>query len=162
MIRIEHATVAAYDAIHRMMSETWEDTYGCYFTPAQLPEARRLWLDALPLASALADPNLFFVLAWDETALAGFIVAQLLDSNDLFLLRVYVHPAHQRRGVGTMLVNRAVTAFPNASTIRLDVEEGNARGVAFWKQQAFQETGRKPMTVAGVSISLVAMEKRPA
>jgi hypothetical protein len=42
------------------------------------------------------------------------------------------------------------------------VEEGNARGVAFWKQQAFQETRRKPMTVAGVSISLVAMEKRPA
>ena len=132
------------------MSETWEDTYG------------RLWLDALPLASALADPNLFFVLAWDETALAGFVVAQLLDSNDLFLLRVYVHPEHQRRGIGTMLVNRAVMAFPDAATIRLDVEEGNKRGVAFWKQQAFQETGRKPMTVAGVSISLVAMEKRPA
>jgi ribosomal protein S18 acetylase RimI-like enzyme len=63
----------------------------------------------------LADPNLFFVLAWDETALAGFIVAQLLDSNDLFLLRVHVHPAHQRRGIGTTLVDRAVSAFPNAS-----------------------------------------------
>ena len=159
MIRIERATLAAYDAIHRMMSETWEDTYGCYFTAAQLPEARRLWLDALPLESALADPNLFFILAWDEAALLGFIVAQLLDSNDLFLLRVYVHPAHQRRRIGTMLVNQAVTAFPDASAIRLDVEEGNKRGVAFWKQQGFLATGRKPMTVAGVSISLVAMEK---
>ena len=35
-----------------------------------------------------------------------------------------------------------------------------ARGL--WKQQEFQATGRKPVTVAGVSISLVAMEKHPA
>jgi ribosomal protein S18 acetylase RimI-like enzyme len=145
-----------------MMRETWEDTYGSYFTAEQLPEARRLWLDALPLESALTDPRLFFLLAWEATTLLGFVAARLLDSNDLFLLRVYVHPAHQRRRIGTMLVNQAVAAFPDASAIRLDVEEGNARGVAFWKQQAFQETGRTRMTVAGVSISLISMEKHLA
>jgi hypothetical protein len=58
-------------------------------------------------------------------------------------------------------LNPAVTAFPDASAIRLDVEEGNARGVAFWKQQAFQETGRTRMTVC-VSISLISMEKHLA
>jgi len=162
VIRVERATIAAYDAIHRMMRDTWEDTYGSYFTAEQLPEARRLWLDALPLESALTDPRLFFLLAWEATTLLGFVAAQLRDSNDLFLLRVYVHPAHQRRRVGTLLVNQAVTAFPDALAIRLDVEEGNARGVAFWKQQAFQETGRTRMTVAGVSISLISMEKHLA
>ena len=159
MVRVEHATIADYDAIYRVMSVTWEDTYHRYFSTERLIEARRVWLDALPLDSALVDPGLLFLLAWDEATLLGFVAARALPSGDLFVLRLYVVPAHQRRRLGTMLLNQAIASYPDAPTIRLDVDAGNQKGLAFWTHQEFRETGRKQVRVAGVTISLIEMAK---
>jgi len=160
VLRLGPATAAAYDAIYRLMSETWERTYAGYFTEHNIQEARRQWLDALPLKSALDDPSMFIELAWDDSdRLMGFIAARLLSSDALYILRLYVHPAHHRLGVGSALMRAAVAAFPRVATIRLDVEEGNGRGRAFWTQQGFHLTGCKHVPVAGVMITLIEMEK---
>jgi ribosomal protein S18 acetylase RimI-like enzyme len=163
VLRLERATSPERDTIYRLMSETWEDTYSAYFSERNILEARRLWLDALPLESALDDPSVFFELARDEgDTLVGFIAARLLSSKDLYVLRLYVHPAHQRLGVGSTLMFAALSAFPQVPAIRLDVEEGNRKGMAFWKKHGFLEIGRKQLEVAGIVIVLIEMEKRHA
>jgi ribosomal protein S18 acetylase RimI-like enzyme len=159
MVRVEHATIADYDAIWRVMSETWEVTYSRHFTPEQLIEARRVWLDALPLESALVDPGLLFLLAWDESTLLGFVAARALTSGDLYVLRLYVLPAYHRRGLGTLLMKSVIASYPDAQTIRLDVDAGNEKGLAFWTNHGFRETGRKQARVTGVTISLIEMAK---
>ena len=159
MVRVERATIADYDAIWRVMSATWEVTYSRHFSTEQLIEARRVWLDALPLDSALVDPGVLFLLAWDEATLLGFVAARALPSGDLYVLRLYVLPAYHRQGIGTMLMSRAIAAFPDAQTLRLDVDAGNEKGLAFWTHHAFRETGRKQVRVAGVTISLIEMAK---
>ena len=160
MIRLERATDAASGGIYRVMRETWEDTYGRHFSADQVEEARSTWLDALQLESALEDANIFFELARDETSkILGFVAARTLSSTDLYVLRLYVHPEHQRRGIGSALMNAVRIAFPK-SGIRLDVEERNDKGMAFWQQQGFQQTGRKEAVVAGVVIRLIEMANR--
>jgi ribosomal protein S18 acetylase RimI-like enzyme len=159
MVRVEHATIADYDAIWRVMSETWEVTYSRHFTPGQLIEARRVLLDALPLESALVDPGLLFLLAWDKSTLLGFVAARALPSGDLYVLRLYVLPAYHRRGLGTMLMKGVLASYPDAQTIRLDVDAGNQTGLAFWTNHGFRETGRKQARVTGVTISLIEMAK---
>lgn len=145
------------------MRETWDDTYGAYFAAGTLPTARRLWLDALPPESALQDPSIAFLLARDDArALLGFIVIRALRSGDAYVLRLYVRPSDQRRGVGTTLLAAAVAQFPLAPVVHLDVEAGNQKAVAFWNKHEFRESGRKKEMVAGVAISLIEMEKRLA
>ena len=159
MVRVEHATIADYDAIYRVMSVTWEDTYRRYFSTEQLIEGHRVWLDALPLEVALVDPSLLFLLAWEEATLLGFLAARALPSGDLFVIRLYVVPAYQRRRVGTMLVNLAIVSYPDAQTICVDVDVDNQKGLAFWTNNEGRETGRKQVRVAGVVISLIEMAK---
>jgi ribosomal protein S18 acetylase RimI-like enzyme len=159
MVRVEHAAIADRDAIYRVMRKTWEATYRRYFPTERLIEARRAWLDALPLESELADPNVLFLLAWEEATLLGFVTARALPSEDLYVLRLYVLPAYHRRGIGTLLMNTAIASYPDASTVRLDVDAGNQKGLAFWTKNAFRETGRKTARVADVVITLIEMEK---
>lgn len=159
MVRVEHATIADYDAIYRVMSVTWEDTYRRYFPTEQLIEAHRVWLDALPLEVALVDPSLLFLLAWEEATLLGFLAARAMPSGDLFVIRLYVVPAYQRRRVGTMLVNLAIASYPDARTIRVDVDVDNQKGLSFWTNNEGRETGRKQVHIAGVVISLIEMAK---
>jgi ribosomal protein S18 acetylase RimI-like enzyme len=145
------------------MGETWDDTYGAYFTVDTLPTARRQWLDALPLESALQDSGIAFLLAWEDAhTLLGFIAVRVLRSTDIYVLRLYVRPSGQRRGVGTTLLRAAIAEFPVAPVVRLDVEVGNKKAVAFWDKHQFRESGCRKEMVAGVEISLIEMEKRLA
>jgi ribosomal protein S18 acetylase RimI-like enzyme len=163
VIRIERATSSSSDAIAHVMRETWDDTYGAYFTTDTLLTARRLWLDALPPESALQDPSITFLLAWnDASVLVGFIAVRALRSGDAYVLRLYVRPSDQRCGVGAALLGAAIAEVPLAPVIRLDVEVGNKKAVAFWDKNEFRESGRRKETVAGVEISLIEMEKHLA
>jgi len=69
---------------------------------------------------------------------------------------------YQRRGDGAAPLGAALAEVPRAPVIRLDVEAGNKKAVAFWDKHEFRESGRKKETVAGVEISLIEMEKRLA
>ncbi len=48
----------------------------------------------------------------------------------------------QGRGVGGLLLDEIENAFPEADKVRLEVEEKNAKAVAFYVGQGFSEVGR--------------------
>ena len=53
------------------------------------------------------------------------------------LHQLYVRPAHQGHGVGGMLLDEILNCFPEAETVRLEVEEANVRAIAFYEAYGF-------------------------
>jgi ribosomal protein S18 acetylase RimI-like enzyme len=56
-------------------------------------------------------------------------------------------------------MKRVIASYPESATIRLDVDAGNEKGLAFWTNHGFREMGRKQARVPGVTISLIEMTR---
>jgi ribosomal protein S18 acetylase RimI-like enzyme len=62
------------------------------------------------------------------------------DGGQVTLKQLYVLPGLQGRGIGGMLLDEVIESFPEASTIRLEVEEKNTKAVAFYEANGFVRT----------------------
>ncbi len=58
------------------------------------------------------------------------------------LHQLYVRPGMQGRGIGGLLLDEIEGCFPGADKVRLEVEEKNAKAVAFYTAQGFSQVGR--------------------
>lgn len=61
----------------------------------------------------------------------------------LFLSRLYVLPAWQRRGVGARMLSAVLERHPGTARMRLNVEAGNGKGVAFYRRHGFTMVGER-------------------
>ncbi|MBX3082659.1 MAG: GNAT family N-acetyltransferase, partial [Anaerolineae bacterium] len=105
-------------------------------------------------------PDLFFAVAKDENGRKlGLITARKVDDATLMLHRLYVHPKFQRQGIGSKMLDAALIEFPTAKTMRLEVEEENKKGYAFYVKQGFKDIDRKTETVEGEVLKIIVMEK---
>lgn len=75
------------------------------------------------------------------------------------LYRLYVHPAYQRQGIGEKLLQAGRTAFPDASSMRLEVEAQNHIGRSFYRKQGFRELGTKAEHVGTERIAVIELEQ---
>lgn len=84
---------------------------------------------------------------------AGFMA---LDdgSSPVKIEALFIDPAHARRGLGTLLVRRAL-AFKGP--LILDVNEQNPGALAFYLRLGFIQTGRSPLDGAGKPFPLIHM-----
>ena len=51
-------------------------------------------------------------------------------------------PAFQGIGIGSLLLEAALTAFPEAIFVKIEVEPANARAVAFYEHHGFRKAGK--------------------
>ena len=77
----------------------------------------------------------------------GEIVAQIgvrsvLD--ELHITTVAVHPEHRGRGHARALIRAAISAYPDASVVHLEVRPTNYAAITLYRSLGFQETGRRP------------------
>jgi ribosomal protein S18 acetylase RimI-like enzyme len=87
--------------------------------------------------------------------------ARLLGAGRLDLGQLYVLPRAQGRGIGTRLLGRLLGAFPQATSVRLEVEPRNTRAIAFYRRAGFELVGAGSDCCGGGSaIAHVVMEKR--
>jgi len=92
------------------------------------------------LRALLSRPNSEFLAADDGTAICGAAYAEV--SGDVATLRLlHVRPAMQGRGVGGLLLDEIEGSFPQANRLRLEIDEGNAKAVAFCVGQGFTRVG---------------------
>lgn len=137
---IRPATYVDVPAIGQVARETWRITYAQTIAPhnQQLVLNRSYIAEALVAALEMAHSWFFVAVSGEEVR--GF--AQFLRRGDGHgeLVRIYVLPAYQRRGIGSALLQAGVQAMAKEGIHRcyVSVEMDNAPAVAFYQHFGFR------------------------
>ena len=129
--------------VRALLVETWHDTYDAIYGAARVTAITDDWHSMASLKGRLTRQNSEFLVADSGKELGGtaFAVADG-DGKVLSLNQLYVRPRLQGRGIGGMLLDEILTSFPDAESVRLEVEEANTRAIAFYQAHGFSLAGR--------------------
>ena len=87
------------------------------------------WHSMPSLQARLTRPRSEFLVADSGKELGGMAFATTGEDGKILMLhQLYVRPAHQGHGIGGMLLDEILNCFPEAETVRLEVEEANVAG----------------------------------
>lgn len=159
VITVQPAKVDDIQQIKRVLSETWIDTYHTFLPLEVIHKITELWHKAETLAAEIETESVYFALARDESNdILGLLSAARRDDENVSIGRLYVLPAHQRRGIGAQLLDACIAAYPGVRQLRLEVEAENAKGLAFYRKQGFTELARKQETIEDIELTTIEME----
>lgn len=100
-----------------------------------------------------------FIVGETEDIVIGFYHA--IDRGDTWeVLRLYLHPAHQRQGLGAELL--AHLQERKLQPIELYVESSNDQAIAFLSHQAFTELNRIQEEVYDQPMELIHLRYEPS
>lgn len=104
------------------------------------------WSAADYLAIARIDfPDRFCLVTPDTSGKpAGLILASVV-APDAEILNLFVHPSLRRQGLGTALLQAAITRMKEKGARRawLEVRESNAAALHIYRAAGFRQTGRR-------------------
>lgn len=160
MFTIERATVQDVDVIKQVLSETWLATYADYLSQSTIEQVTTQWHAPSILRAQIEKPGDYFAVAKHDATIIGLITVVASNRDELHLSRLYVRPAYQRRGVGSRLLAAALASYPDATVMRLEVEQHNAAGHAYWLGQWFAELGTKVEQIGTDEIAVITMERK--
>ncbi|AZO24069.1 GNAT family N-acetyltransferase [Mesorhizobium sp. M1E.F.Ca.ET.045.02.1.1] len=150
-------------AIRALLVETWHATYDAIYGAGRVTEITDDWHSIASLKARLTRPNSEFLVADDGKRLGGIAFASATTDPKIVLLnQLYVHPDCQRRGIGRSLLDEVEASFPEARTLRLEVEEANSPAIAFYEAHGFRPAGRTGDCGGGSGIPALVLEKRLA
>jgi ribosomal protein S18 acetylase RimI-like enzyme len=131
------------EAIRALLVETWHATYDGIYGAAKVTEITDDWHSIASLRRRLSRPNSEFLVADDGKRIGGMSFAEADEAGSTVTLKqLYVLPAFQGRGIGSMLLDEVIESFAEAKLMRLEVEEANDKAIAFYVAQGFARTGR--------------------
>lgn len=131
------------EAVKALLAETWHATYDAIYGAERVNAITAEWHSMASLKARLTRPNSEFLVADDGKTIAGMAFAVAAgDSKVVMLHQLYVLPAFQHAGIGRMLLAEIEDSFPEAHTLRLEVEGANAPAIRFYKANGFTETGQ--------------------
>jgi ribosomal protein S18 acetylase RimI-like enzyme len=131
------------EAIRALLVETWHATYDGIYGAEKVTEITDDWHSIASLRRRLSRPNSEFLVADDGKRVGGMSFAEADETGGTVILKqLYVLPAFQGRGIGSMLLDEVIESFAEAKLMRLEVEEANDKAIAFYVAQGFARTGR--------------------
>lgn len=147
-------------AIRALLVETWHATYDAVYGARRVTEITDDWHSIASLKARLTRPNSEFLVADDGQRLGGMAFASATKDPKIVLLnQLYVHPDCQRRGIGRSLLDEVEASFPEARSLRLEVEEANSPAIAFYEANGFQPAGRTADCGGGSGMPALILEK---
>ncbi len=118
---------------------TWSDTY-----KGNIPnEVQDKFLERAYSKTSLErrmTSDVFLVAVLDRE-IVGFADFQPVSKGGAYLGALYVLPDHQDRGIGRLLLQRGIAAFPPGTEFTLRVENNNERARAFYERYGFEFAG---------------------
>lgn len=84
-------------------------------------------------------------------------VRAAIDSGTCQVGRLIVHPDYQRKGIGTLLMNKIEAAFPNAERFELFTGTKSTNNIRLYRRLGYQEFREEDLSP---NVRLVFMEKR--
>jgi ribosomal protein S18 acetylase RimI-like enzyme len=137
---IRPATLADVNGVTEVARHTWDVTY----TQSVAPHNRRRFLDRAytpqTLREAIGHQGGWFYVALQGETVVGF--AQYVRRFDVQgeLVRIYIHPDHQRRGIGRgfLATGLAAMTVTGISLCYVSAEANNAAARAFYERFGFR------------------------
>jgi ribosomal protein S18 acetylase RimI-like enzyme len=148
---------AGFDDVGRIRSvaeESWSNAYVGIIPPETQRRALANWYGAEAIKSAIAEDGALFLVALVHGQVVGFIHLGPPQEVLVELLRMYVLPKNARQGVGTRLLEAAVSAYESlGARISVAVAERNLPARAFYEKAGFVPTGTRIIDVFGTSVT---------
>ena len=122
--------LADLDAVVRVMNDSFDQRYGEAWTAPQC-------------AGLLPMPGVWLLLARDASGVIGFALSRIV-ATEAELLLLAVRRSAQRRGIGSLLLERftADAKKRGADRLHLEVREGN-HAVKLYEDSGFSLVGRR-------------------
>ncbi|NGN69479.1 GNAT family N-acetyltransferase [Streptomyces sp. A7024] len=141
-ITIRDAVPADAPAVREVGLVTWPPTYGPIMGDAYVADGlERYW--GLDFIERLIAEGRVSVAATADGAVVGMTSVSPGEDGIPVMWKLYVHPDHHGKGVGSALLRAAFArAARTSDRLRLDVLDGNDAAHAFYKAKGFRETGR--------------------
>ena len=136
--------------LHALATQVFLETYATEGIREAIAREARTELSVTAFLEQLKDPRVLVLLAERNGFMVAFASVTLGAMHSLVaaapaaeLSRLYVQSPFIRRGVGTLLLRRAeaLACAAGASTLWLTAWVGNARALAFYASQGYQELG---------------------
>ena len=138
-VSLHRMTRQEVDAVGALARIVWQATYPALISQAQIDVMLADRYAAHRMLAQLDDPSHAWWIARRDASPVGFAHA-MLDGTDCKLDKLYVHPDHQRRGIGAALL-RTVQDWARrqqAQRLWLQVNRGNARAVRAYEKYGFR------------------------
>jgi len=162
MFFVRSASERDLEKVQTLLVETWRATYVPFYGAEKVEALIAEWHSLEALKKRLNLPKSEFLVADDGKVLAGVAYASMAEkpAKTATLHQLYVHPDFQRQGIGGDLFAEIETCFPDADTMRLEVEPKNAPAIAFYERHGFAKVGEVSNCGGGQSgIPAVLMQK---
>nr|WP_316653627.1 GNAT family N-acetyltransferase [uncultured Gellertiella sp.] len=150
------------DAIRNLLLAAYHFTYDALYGVDKVNELNADWNAADQLNTLIKDPGGEFLVADNGRSIGGVAYACMSTRtpHTAALVKLYVHPDCLRLGIGRDLLAEMETCFPDATRMRLQVDPGNSRAIAFYETHGFAVSGRTENCGSGESgIPALLMEK---
>ena len=135
----QRLTADDIDAVSALARTVWQATYPALISQAQIDFMLADRYSAERIRMQLDDPRHAWWVAQQNTTLVGFAHA-VQDGADCKLDKLYVHPANQRQGTGSRLL-QAVQDWARQRQARrlwLQVNRGNTQAIAAYRKYGFR------------------------
>lgn len=150
------------EAIKALLAETWQATYTAIYGARRVDAITAQWHSVSSLKTQLTHPHSEFLVADDGVSIAGmaFAAATDGDSRVVWLRQLYVLPQRQGEGIGTMLLDEVERCFPEARTLRLEVEKENVSALGFYRARGLTDTDTQSgQALVQDGVAILVLEK---
>ncbi|OJT97220.1 MAG: GNAT family N-acetyltransferase [Rhizobium sp. 63-7] len=147
--------------VSKMLTETLHATYNTLYSADEVEAMATAIASPAALRAALREKGGEFLVADDGRKIGGMAFAGMSDrlAKTAVIRQLYVHPSHQRQGVGRDLFAEIETCFPDAEILRLEIDSRNAGAIAFFHAHGMREIDR--IEVAGDPAPLTVVLEKP-
>lgn len=159
MFFVRTASEQDLQRVQEILRDTWHATYDEIYGVVKVQEITENWHSMKRLKDMRHTPLSEFLVADNGTVIGGMAYATQKEKT-ISLHQLYVHPDFHGGKTGLHLLIEIENSFIDADTIKLEVEEKNARAIKFYEAFGFKKIGEtQDCGEDGSGIPAIIMEK---
>jgi len=148
------------EELRELLRICWIDTYTGILPDSAIGTAIKEWQSKEALLRGMENPRGYYAGYLVGGVLVGMVSAGKIAPETMKIFQLYVRPGHQRRGIGNELMDGAIGHFASDAVrkVVLEVEEGNQKGVSFYRKYGFAYPGKTVIKIDGNEIPCLVGE----
>ena len=129
--------------IRKMALRIWPAAYRDILTHEQIQNMLAKIYSETSLANEMSQGHRFWII-YEENVPSGYISAYKQD-HTIWIKKLYIDLGHQRGGLGSALLEKAIGEFSPAHEIKLLVNKNNTPAQSFYEHKGFIRSGETPV-----------------